>query len=54
LNNYTTTGGAKNPPVIAGTGSRREVHGTANDFTNLFLHVDAKRDEPGLVVPAKT
>lgn len=41
LNNYTTTGGAKKPARYRWTWCPRAVHGTVNDFANLFTLVDA-------------
>src|SRR6185295_11737288 len=41
LNNYTTTGGARKRARYRWNWQQRAVHGTANDFTNLFALVDA-------------
>jgi hypothetical protein len=40
LNNYTTTGGAKKRARYRWTWQPRAVHGSANDFSNLFALVD--------------
>jgi hypothetical protein len=47
LNNYTTTGGAKKRARYRWNWQQRAVHGTGNDFTNLFLLVDAANTPAG-------
>jgi len=47
LNNYTTTGGAKKRARYRWNWQPRAVHGTGNDFTNLFLLVDAANTPAG-------
>jgi hypothetical protein len=47
LNNYTTTGGAKKRARYRWNWQPRAVHGTGNDFTNLFLLVDAANAPAG-------
>ncbi len=41
LNNYTTTGGAKKRARYRWNFAQRSIHGTANDFTNLYTLVNA-------------
>ncbi len=47
LNNYTTTGGAKKRARYRWNWQPRAVHGTGNDFTNLFSLVDAANTPAG-------
>ena len=47
LNNYTTTGGAKKRARYRWNWQPRAIHGTGNDFTNLFLLVDAANTPAG-------
>jgi hypothetical protein len=47
LNNYATTGGAKKRARYRWNWQPRAVHGTGNDFTNLFLLVDAANTPAG-------
>ena len=47
LNNYTTTGGAKKRARYRWNWQPRALNGTANDFANLFLLVDAANTPAG-------
>ncbi|MCI0744925.1 MAG: lamin tail domain-containing protein [Verrucomicrobia subdivision 3 bacterium] len=47
LNNYTTSGGGKKRARYRWNWQPRAVHGTANDFTNLFQLVDAANTPAG-------
>lgn len=52
LNNYTTTGGAKKRARYRWNWQPRAVHGTANDFTNLFALVDVANGSTNSGYPA--
>jgi regulation of enolase protein 1 (concanavalin A-like superfamily) len=52
LNNYTTTGGAKKRARYRWNWQQRAVHGTANDFTNLFTLVDVANSPTNAGYPA--
>src|SRR5688572_24468882 len=47
LNNYTTTGGAKKRARYRWNWQGRAVHGTANDFTNVYQLVDVANRPAG-------